>query len=160
VPLSGVPAPLFKSDEERQRAVIEAAGKVVERHGGSPAAATATLMIGHARFRLGEWDGAIESYRAYLGAAGADDSLRFTAIDGIARAYEAKGQLDEAVKAWDQGVGAKGFDDRAALEKARVLAKSGKTDEARKILSAFPEQHKESPLLAEAAEQLSRLGGK
>jgi hypothetical protein len=102
VPLSGVPAPLFKTDGERQRAVIEAAQKVRDRHGGSRAATTATLMIGNAHFRLGEWDKAIESYRAFLGAAPGDDSMRFAALDGVARSLEAKNQLDDAVKAWDE----------------------------------------------------------
>jgi tetratricopeptide (TPR) repeat protein len=160
VPLSGVPAPLFKTDAERQRAVIEAAQKVRDRHGGSRAATTATLMIGNAHFRLGEWDKAVESYRAFLGAAPANDSMRFAALDGVARSLEAKNQLEDAVKAWDEAAGQKSYADRAALEKARVLAKAGKADEARKILTAFPEEHKESPLRAEAAEQLAALGGK
>lgn len=160
VPLSGVPAPLFKTDAERQRAVIEAAQKVRERHGGSRAATTATLMMGNAHYRLGEWDKALEAYRAFLGAAPSDDSMRFAALDGVARSLEAKNQLDDAVKAWDEAAGQKSYADRAALEKARVLAKAGKADEARKILTAFPEQHKESPLRAEAAEQMAGLGGK
>lgn len=160
VPLSGVPAPLFKSDEERQRAVIEAAEKVRARHGGSRAATTATLLMGHAQFRLGEWDKALESYRAFLAGAPKDDSMRFAALDGVARALESKGQLDDAVKAWDEAASEAAHADRAALEKARVLAKAGKTDDARKLLQGFPEAHKESMLQAEAAERLARLGGK
>ncbi|HET7752728.1 MAG TPA: tetratricopeptide repeat protein [Anaeromyxobacteraceae bacterium] len=161
VPLSGVPAPLFKNDEERQRAVIEAAQKVRDRRGGSRAATTATLMIGNAQYRLGDFDKALEAYRAFLAEAPSDDSLRFTALGGIAYALESKGQLDDAAKAWDEAANqSKSFADRAAIEKARVLAKAGKADEARKILGAFPEQHKESPLGAEAAEHLARLGGK
>jgi predicted negative regulator of RcsB-dependent stress response len=160
VPLSGVPAQLFKTDEERQRAVIDAAEKVRQRHGGSRAATTATLLMGHAQFRLGEWDKAVESYRQFLSSAPQDDSMRFAALDGVAHALEAKGQLEEAVKAWDQAAGEKSYADRAAIQKARVLSKAGKAEEARKILEAFPEQHKESMLRAEAAEQLARVGGK
>jgi tetratricopeptide (TPR) repeat protein len=160
VPLSGVPAPLYKSDEERQRAVIEAAEKVRARHGGSRAATTATLLMGHAQFRLGEWDKALESYRSFLAGAPKDDSMRFAALDGVARALESKGQLDDAVKAWDEAASDAAHADRATLEKARVLAKAGKTDDARKLLQNFPEAHKESMLQAEAAEQLARLGGK
>jgi hypothetical protein len=37
---------------------------------------------------------------------------------------------------------------------------AGQRDQARQILTAFPEQHKESSLRAEAAEQLARLGDK
>jgi tetratricopeptide (TPR) repeat protein len=160
VPLSGVPAPLFKTDEERQRAVIDAAQKLRDRHADSRAAITATLMMGHAQYRLGEWDKALESYRAFLAAAPSDDSMRFAALDGVAHALEAKGELDGAVKAWDEAAGVKSYADRAALEKARILAKAGKPDEARQILTGFAEQHKESSLRAEAAEQLARLGGK
>jgi hypothetical protein len=33
-------------------------------------------------------------------------------------------------------------------------------DEAKKLLAAFPEQHKDSPLLTDAQDRLARLGGK
>ena len=51
------------------------------------------------------------------------------------------------------------FADRADLERARVLAAAGKTEEARQVLAAFPEKHKESPLAPEAPQRLARLGG-
>ena len=50
--------------------------------------------------------------------------------------------------------------DRADLERARVLAASGRTDEARALLASFSDAHKGSMLTGEAAERLARLGGK
>jgi tetratricopeptide (TPR) repeat protein len=158
VPLPNVPGPTYASDAERQKAVAEAAQKVRQQFPSSRAATTAALAEGDAQYRLGQWDAALASFQAYLASAPADDALRFAGLDGVARVHEAKGQLAEAAQAWERAGEVKAFADRATLERARVLAKAGKVDEARKTLSGFPEQFKESPLRAEAAERLARLG--
>jgi tetratricopeptide (TPR) repeat protein len=158
VPLPNVPGPIYASDAERQKAVAEAAQQVRERFPSSRAATTAALAAADAQYRLGQWDAALGSYQAYLAAAPSDDALRFAALDGVARVHEAKGQLAEAAQAWERAAEVKAFADRAALERARVLAKAGKADDARKVLSGFAEQFKESPLRAEAVERLARLG--
>jgi thioredoxin-like negative regulator of GroEL len=49
---------------------------------------------------------------------------------------------------------------RAGLERARLLAKAGKVEEARKLLESFPADVKDPLLEAEARERLARLGGK
>ena len=49
--------------------------------------------------------------------------------------------------------------DRAVLERARLLARSGKPDEAKKLLQAFPQDFKDSQLRADADKQLAALGG-
>jgi predicted negative regulator of RcsB-dependent stress response len=158
IPLPGVPGPLYKTDAERQQAVVEAARRVREQYGSSAAAETAALAEGDARFHLGEWDAALAAYRAFLDAAPSDDSLRFAALEGVARVHEAKGELGEAATAWEKVGELKVHADRAALERARVLAKAGKVDEAKKLLASFPETFKESPLKAEAEQRLARLG--
>jgi tetratricopeptide (TPR) repeat protein len=158
VPLPGAQGPIYKTDAERQQAIVARARQVREEFPSSPAAATAALAEGDARFRLGEWDAALAAYRAFLDRAGKDDVLRFAAEDGVARVHEAKGELAEAAQAWQRAGEVKAFADRAAIERARVLAQAGQTEEARKILSGFPEQFKESKLRAEAAERLAKLG--
>ena len=78
----------------------------------------------------------------------------------MAYSYEAKGDLDQAVAALDRlAKEAPGFEDRAALEKARVLAKQKKIEEAKKILAAFSQDFATSDLQGQALEQLERLGG-
>ncbi|MEI6226607.1 MAG: hypothetical protein WCS72_17825, partial [Deltaproteobacteria bacterium] len=49
--------------------------------------------------------------------------------------------------------------DRAVLERARLLARSGKPEEAKKLLQAFPQDFKDSQLRADADKQLAALGG-
>ncbi len=154
IPLPNFDHPIYKTAEEKGRAVLDAAAKVRERAGGTRAAATAQLLEGGAHLALGEWDKAIASYQGYLASAPADDSLRFGGLDGLARAQEGKGDLDGAAKTYEKASGLGFFKDRAELERARVLAKAGKKEDAKKALEAIP---KESPLQPEAQERLARL---
>jgi tetratricopeptide (TPR) repeat protein len=161
VPLPGLPGPFFPGEAEKQRAVVAAAEKVLAAHPGTGAARIAALALGDAHAKLREWDAARAAYERFLGEAPKDDSLRFGALEGIAMAEEAKGALDQAAQAYERlGREAPAFADRADLERARVLAQAGKTAEAKELLAAFPERHKESLLGPEAAERLARLGGK
>jgi tetratricopeptide (TPR) repeat protein len=154
VPLPNFDRPIYKTAEERARALADAAAKVREQAGGTRAATTAALLEGDAHLALGEWDKAIASYQSYLASAPPDDSLRFGALDGLARAQEGKGDLDASAKTYEKAQEIAFFKDRATLERARVLAKAGKKDEAKKALEAVP---KESPLEAEARERLARM---
>ena len=155
VPLPNFDKPVYPSAEARERAVLDAASAVRARHGGSRAAATAALLEGDAHLGLKEWDKAVASYQAFLAGAPADDSLRFGALDGLARAQEGKGDLDAAARTYQQAEEIGFFKDRATLERARVLARAGKAEEARKALQGIG---KDSPLQPEAQERLARLG--
>jgi tetratricopeptide (TPR) repeat protein len=157
VPLPNFDHPIYKTVEEKERAVIDAASKVRERHAGTRAATTATLLEADAHLALGEWDRAIAAYQSYLASSPVDDSLRFGGLDGVARAQEGKGDLDAAARTYENASAIAFFRDRAALERARVFAKAGKKDDARKALLAIA---KESPLAGEAQERLARLGAK
>ncbi|HEX9050138.1 MAG TPA: tetratricopeptide repeat protein [Anaeromyxobacter sp.] len=159
-PLPGVPGPIFPTEEARQRAIVADADRVVAAHGGTPAAALASLAAGDAHLRLKEWDAAKAAYDRYLAEAPKDDSLRFGALEGVGLAEEGKGNLDAAAAAYDRlAREAPAFADRADLDRARVLAAQGKTAEAKSLLAGFSDRHKESQLTAEASERLARLGG-
>ena len=161
VPLPGLPGPFFPSDEARQRAIVDAAQKVIAGHAGTGAARMAALALGDAQYRLKAYDDAKAAYEKFLADAPREDSLRFGALEGIALAEEAKGNLAAAAAAYERlGREVPSFSDRADLERARVLVKAGKATEAKAILSAFGEQHKESLLTADASERLARLGVK
>jgi len=161
VPLPGVDRPVFPTDAERQRAVVAAADAVRKGHSGSRAAATAALVAGQAHLRLREWDAAGAAFQEYLAATPPDDPLRFAALDGLARVQEGKGDLAAAAQAYERAGREAAFHaDRVALERARVLARAGKVDEARKILQGFPGEFKESPLQEEAKGRLGRLAAK
>jgi predicted negative regulator of RcsB-dependent stress response len=155
VPLPGIDRPVFASLEQKYRAQVDAAERVQKEHGGSRAAVSAALLAGSGHLALKEWDAAAAAFQRYLAEAPADDSLRYAAFDGLARAQEGKGDLDAAAKTWEQAAGVAFFKDRATLERARLLAKAGKADEARKALEGVA---KESALAPEAQERLARLG--
>ncbi len=160
VPLPGFPGPFFKTDEEKQRAIVQAADRVLAEYGGTPAASLAALSAGNAHLKLREWDAAKASFERYLADASKTDSLRFGALEGVGLAEEGKGNFDAAAAAFDRlGREVPAFAARADLNRARVLAGAGKTAEAKDLLASFSERHKESQLTAEASERLARLGG-
>jgi tetratricopeptide (TPR) repeat protein len=161
VPLPGLPGPFYPSEEARQRAIVVAADQVLAEWGGTGAARLAELASGDAHLKLREWDAARAAYERFLKDADKGDSLRFGALEGVALAAEGKGDLDAAAQAFERfGKEAPAFADRADLERARVLARAGKAQEAKDLLAKFAENHKESPLTTEATERLARLGGK
>ncbi len=161
VPLPGFPGPFYASEDARQRAVAATAERVLAEYPGTGAAALAALAKGDAHLRLREWDQAKAAYERFLAQAPKDDSLRFGALEGLALAEEAKDDLAGAASAYERMAReAPAFSDRADLARARVLARSGKAAEARELLAAFGERHKDSLLGPEAAQQLARLGGK
>jgi tetratricopeptide (TPR) repeat protein len=159
VPLPGLPGPFFPTDAARQKAVAQAAEKVLAEYPGTSQAALAALARGDAQLRLGQFDAAAASYQVYLGTARRNDSFRFSALEGLALAAEGKGDVAGALAGWTRlGAEVPGQADRADLERARLLAASGKIDEARSLLAAFSDTHKASALTGEAAEQLAKLG--
>jgi tetratricopeptide (TPR) repeat protein len=158
IPLPNFDRPVYKSEEEKARAVLAAAEQVRQRHGGSTAAVTAALVEGDAHLKLRDWDKAIAAYQSYLSKAPADDSLRFAAFDGLARAQEGKGDAAAAAKTYDEAAQIEFYKERAMLEKARVLAGAGKLDEARKAAEAVAKDSKDPALQAQAQERLNRLG--
>jgi tetratricopeptide (TPR) repeat protein len=161
VPLPGLPGPFFPSDEARQKAIVDAAQKVIAGYGGTGAGQLAALALGDAQLRLKNFEDAKASYERFLAEAPKDDSLRFGAIEGLAVAEEAKGNLDAAAAAYERlGREVPAFSDRADLERARVLARAGKASDAKALLAGFGERHKESLLTTEASARLATLGGK
>lgn len=160
VPLPGVSVPIFPSQEAQYRSVLGRADELRKTYPSTEAARTAALAAGAANLRLAAWDAAIAEYEAYLAGAGPKDTLAFVALEGIARAKEAKGDVAGAIAA-NEKVAAQvpARADRATLERARLLARSGKVDEARKLLETFPQEHKESQLRPEADRQLAALAG-
>ena len=69
VPLPNFDQPVYKSAEEKARAVLSAAEAVRSRHGGTRAATTAALLEGDAHLTLRDWDKAAAAYQGYLDAA-------------------------------------------------------------------------------------------
>jgi hypothetical protein len=158
VPLPGVGVPIFPTAEAQQRAVLARVDEVRRDFGSSEAAHTAGLAAGGAQMRLAAYDAAISEYEAYLSRAKPGDSLTFIALEGVAFAKEAKGDLAGAIAAFErEQKDVPGRADRAALERARLLVRAGKADDARKVLQAYPQDFKESPLRPDAEKMLASL---
>jgi hypothetical protein len=161
VPLPGLPGPFFATEAARQQAVIDAASKVLTQYPGTRPAALAALAQGDAHLRLGQLDAAASAYQAYLSTARANDSFRFSALEGQALVAEGKGDLEGALAAWTRlGGEVPAMADRADIERARLLVAANRPDEARKLLVGFSDVHRNSMLAGEAADRLARLGGR
>jgi len=161
VPLPGMTGPVYPNEEAKQRAVISKADELLAGYGQTRAAELAALVKGDAHYQLREWDQAGQAYDRYLKETPKEDPLRFGALEGLALVAEAKGDLGGAAQGYERMASeAPRFADRADLERARVLEAAGKTAEARAILAAFSDRHKESLLAPQAAQQLGRLGAR
>jgi tetratricopeptide (TPR) repeat protein len=133
--------PPFKTEREKDESIIKTLGEFRDKHRGTRAAASASLPMAQALYRLGRYDDALLAYDDYLHIASPDDSLRALAYEGRGYCYEAKKQLDQALAAFDQlsrenktefmnGMG--------LYHRARVLIEEGKKDEAAKQLAEIP----------------------
>ena len=160
VPLPGVIGPTFPTVEAQQRSVVARAAELRKAYPSSEAARTAAFVAGNANLRLGAWDAAIADFESFLSSGDPKDTLAAVAREGIAHAKEGKGDPAAALAIYEKiQAESPAHADRAALERARLLARQGKAEEARKILEAFPQDFKESQLRPEAEQQLQRLGG-
>ena len=125
--------PPFKSEQERDQATATALAGVLTQHPGTRAALTAALPLAATEVRLGQLDAAIGHYEAYLRGAVSTEPLRVSALDGLGHAHEAKGELPQALEAYERMAredGA-GFEPgMGAYHRARVLALMGKKQEA------------------------------
>jgi tetratricopeptide (TPR) repeat protein len=160
VPLPGVVVPTFPTVEAQQKSVVARAAELRKAYPSSDAARTAALASGNANLRLGAWDAAVADFESFLAAGDPKDTLAVVAREGIAHAKEGKGDPAAALAIYEKIQSESPLHaDRAALERARLLARQGKADEARKILQAFPQDFKDSQLRPEAEQQLGRVGG-
>lgn len=140
VPLQPEPGeePPFKSEKERDEAAVKALSDFRAAHKGTDAAVTAALPLGKAEYRLGNYDGALAAFGEYIKAAPKSSPLLISAYEGQGYAYEAKGQLDQALESFRQmaQVNAGEFmQGMGQYHQARILAAQGKKDEAAQLLA-------------------------
>ena len=110
--------------------------KVSVDFAGTKTARRAKAMAGDTYMELDDWDNAAKSYEEAIGGTPVE---RFYAISGLGHAYEAKGANDQAAGAYrrlaDDAQAT--FRDVATLDLARVLASSGKQEDAKALLADF-----------------------
>lgn len=143
--------------EDLKKAIAEF-DKVAAEYAGTKTARRAKAMAGDTYMELGDWDNAAKSYEE---AAGGTAVEKFYAISGMGHAYEAKGAHDQAAGAYrrlaDDAQAM--FRDVATLDLARVLAASGKQEDAKALLADFANDFPDSALKTQAATKLATLGG-
>jgi tetratricopeptide (TPR) repeat protein len=130
--------PPFKSAKEKDEALKKALTDFRTEHGGTRAAVMATLALGQAEHRLGNYEAALAAFNEYLTKAPKDEPLRAEALEGQGYVYEAQGQYDKALAAFEQmakeatGEYLQGM---GQYHQARMLVQQDRKPEAAKLLA-------------------------
>jgi tetratricopeptide (TPR) repeat protein len=131
--------PPFKTQQEKDQAIVKALGEFRAQNKGTDAAVMAALPLGKAEYRLGNYDGALAAFDEFIKDAPKDEPLMVSAYEGQGYAHEAKGQLDKALESF-KGM-AKGeaeagdyLQGMGLYHQARILVQQGKKDEAAQVL--------------------------
>jgi tetratricopeptide (TPR) repeat protein len=152
--------PPFKSQQEKDEAVRKALTDFRAEHKGTEAAVTAALPLGKAEYRLGNYDGALAALGEFVQGAEKNDPLLASAYEGQGYAHEAKGQLDQALKAFeDMGKAEAGefLQGMGKYHQARILVQQGKKDEAARLLAELKSAQPETAAGRLATERLAVL---
>jgi len=127
----------FKTEKDKDEALVKALGDFRDKHASTHAAASAGLPLAQALFRLGKYDDALKGYDDYLKVALPDDPLRALALEGRGYCFEAKHQLDQAMTAFDELSRENRTDflnGMGLYHRARILIAQGKKPEAARQL--------------------------
>ncbi len=139
LPLQAPPGeePPFKTQQEKDQAIVKALGEFRAQNKGTDAAVTAALPLGKAEYRLGNHDGALTAFGEFIKDAPENDPLVVSAYEGQGYAHEAKGQLDQALEAFKGMAKVEAGDYLQGMglyHQARILVQQGKKDEAAQVL--------------------------
>jgi tol-pal system protein YbgF len=133
--------------------------EVIEKFGGTMAAANAHLLLAASQREEGKFDEAIATLEDFL-KAHPDHPLAGGALLSIGETQEAAGRGDEALATY-QETAAKYPDSYGApaslLAEAALLRNDGKTDEARRIYEDLISQFPESYMAQQAQQELRFL---
>ena len=148
----------YANQKDKDLALVAALTPFRTQYSGTLPAATAGLPLGDAELRLGQPDTALPRFNDFLGHASSKQILRVSALEGEGYAWEAKGQLDRALDAFERMSkdDAGGFLAGMGLyHRARILVLQGKKVEA---AQAFQELIAAKPGTSAATFAQDRLG--
>ena len=138
------PTPTFKTREERTKATLEAYRKVTAEYGKTGPGMLARLGEGGVLLDSKDWDGALAAFNEVkespLGKADVD--VRGRALEGIGFAHEGKGELDQALKAFQEleNTDVRGFKELGMYHQARVLLAKGEKEKAKTLATSARER--------------------
>jgi tetratricopeptide (TPR) repeat protein len=157
---AGEPEPPFGSQAAKDEAIVKSLSEIRQKYPRSRAAATAALAIGEAQLRLEKPDQALSSIEEYLKAVPPEEPLRAEALEAKGYAFEVKGQLDDALAAFDQLV----RDNRSEFmngmglyHRARILILQNKKQEAADVLAQISLAYPDSSAARLASDRLGQL---
>ncbi|MBX7114433.1 MAG: tetratricopeptide repeat protein [Myxococcaceae bacterium] len=130
--------PPFKSETERDEALVASLTAFRTKYPSKKAAANAALPLAQALARLGRTAETLPLLEEFLKAAAPNDPLRFVALEAKGYAYEAKQQWGDALGAFEElGRSANGdfMKGMGQYHKGRLLVLQGKPEEGAKELS-------------------------
>jgi tetratricopeptide (TPR) repeat protein len=131
----------FKTEAEKDEAVVKALTDFRSKAKGTRAAANAALPLGQALLRQDKAPEALEAFEEYLKSSDPTDPLRPTALEGKGYAYEQKKEYDQALAAFDQLAKENKSDFMKGMglyHRGRVLLLQGKSEEGAKQLVEVP----------------------
>jgi tetratricopeptide (TPR) repeat protein len=150
----------YASQAEKDQALIASLTPFRKAHAGTVAATTAALPLADAELRMGQRDEALGHFGDFLARAPAKQILRVSALEGEGYVYEAKGQLDQALDAFERmsREEAGGFLAGMGLyQRARILVLQGKKLEAAKGFQELVGAQPGTPAARLAQDRLSLL---
>jgi hypothetical protein len=143
VPEGGTPkddgVPHFKTEKDRAEGALKELDAFLAAEPHSSLRPEAQLQRGELLLSLDRAGEAIAVYEPLLASGKLDDRLRFLAHEGLGYAYERKGNLDQAMAAFDKlgddskALGGGFYADRALYQKARITEVRGNRDEAARL---------------------------
>ncbi len=152
--------PPFKSEAEKDEAVIKALTEFRAKMGGSRASANAALPLGQAFLRVGKPAEALAAFDDYLKGSDPADPLRPTALEGRGYALEGKKDFDQALTAFDQLARENKSDFMKGMglyHRGRMLLLQGKSDEGAKQLVEVPNMAPNTAAARLAADRIALL---
>lgn len=154
-----IPAPTvtFESNEKKWQTIYDEASATIAEHGGGAVGSTAQLTKAAAAFNLKKFDEATTLYNEYLAGSPTKDVKPF-AYFGLANSLAAQGEFDKAIVQLDKV--AETNPDQAIMiqyEKARMLERAGKVEEAKKLYHDILETEPESTFRSDIERRLATI---
>jgi tetratricopeptide (TPR) repeat protein len=152
--------PPFKSEAEKDEAVVKALTDFRVKAKGTRAATNAALPLGQALLRQGKAQEALDALNEYLGGSDQSDPLRPTALEGKGYALEEKKDYDQALQAFDQLARENKSDFMKGMglyHRGRVLLLQGKAEEGTKQLVEVPNVAPNTAAARLAADRIALL---
>ncbi len=150
---------IYATQQEKDTAIKEAAQVVLDAHSGHQTAAIAGMYMGKACLDLDDFDCAVGAFEKSVKILEQSDPLRNAMLLGLAAAYEAKGDVDQAIKNYQLVAdGSMAFEkDQGLFHSGRMLLAKGDKDMAKSYLERIDSDFPESSLRAEASSLLQEL---